>query len=136
MAQQKTIFSLNTENRGMWDTLLSMKTASPTELMAEGQALHELGEMNQHRRIRQLQSTSRLPPILWFVLLTGGVVTVGSSCLFGSGSTRLHGLQVATFSLLIALVLVAIADIDRPFQGTVNVSDVAFRRAVETMQGY
>ena len=34
-----------------------------------------------------------------------------------------------TVLLLIALALVAVADIDRPFQGSVHVSDYAFRRA-------
>lgn len=136
MAQQNVTFEVNQDNRGMWDTLLSVKTDSPTESSAASQALRELSDMNQYRRIRQLQSTSKLPAILWFVLLVGGAVTIGSGCMFGSGSTVLHGLQVSAFSLLIALVLVAIADIDQPFQGTVHVSDVAFRRAIQTMRSY
>jgi hypothetical protein len=49
--------------------------------------------------------------------------------MFGSANTALRGLQVFVFSLLIALALVAVADIDRPFQGSVHVSDYAFRRA-------
>ena len=36
--------------------------------------------------------------------------------------------------LIIALVLVAIADINRPFQGSVHVSDYAFRRAQMDMK--
>ena len=36
--------------------------------------------------------------------------------------------------LLISLVLVAIADINRPFQGSVHVSDYAFRRAQMDMK--
>ena len=136
MAEDKIAFNVNAANRGMWDTLLSVKGASPTESTAEGQALRDLSEMNQHRRLRQLQSTSHLPGILWCVLLIGGVVTIGSACMFGSGSVALHALQVSAFSLLIALVLAAIADIDRPFQGSVHVSDVAFRRAQQTMATY
>jgi hypothetical protein len=54
--------------------------------------------------------------------------------MFGSDSTWLHGLQVFAFSLLIGLVLVAIADIDRPFQGSVHVQDSAFRRAQTNMK--
>jgi hypothetical protein len=42
-------------------------------------------------------------------------------------------MQVFSFSLLIALVLVAIADINRPFQGSVHVSDAAFHRAQQNM---
>ena len=136
MARNDVAFTVNAQNRGMWDTLLSYKAASPTESMVVGQALRELSEMNRARRMRGLQSTAQLPNILWCVLIVGGVVTVGSACLFGSGSAALHALQVSAFSLLIALVLAAIADIDRPFQGAVHVSDVAFRRAQQTMASY
>jgi hypothetical protein len=46
----------------------------------------------------------------------------------------LHFIQVSAFSLLIGLVLVAIADINRPFQGSVHVSEFAFRRAQMDMK--
>ena len=118
----------------MWQILMSVKAASGTELTAEDHALYELSSVAEHRRIRQLESISRLPGVLWFVLIVGGAVTIMSSCMFGADSSWLHSLQVFAFSLLIALVLVAIADIDRPFQGSVHVDDTAFRRAQANMQ--
>ncbi len=72
--------------------------------------------------------------MLWCVLIIGGTVTIASASMFGSANTFLHALQVFAFSLLIALVLVAIADIDRPFQGSVHVKNLAFRRALESMK--
>jgi len=120
-------------NQQLWHTLMSVKAASPEQLTAEDHALYELSAVAEHRRIRQLQSTSRLPTVLWCVLMFGGAVTVISSCMFGAASGLLHGIQVFCFSLLISLVLVAIADIDRPFQGTVHVRDAAFRRAQQNM---
>ena len=118
----------------MWAILMTVKAASGTELTAEDHALYELSAVAEHRRIRQLESISRLPGVLWFVLIVGGAVTIMSSCMFGADSSWLHSLQVFAFSLLIALVLVAIADIDRPFQGSVHVDDTAFRRAQTNMQ--
>jgi Protein of unknown function (DUF4239) len=116
-------------NQNLWHILMSVKAASPEQLTAEDHALYELSALAEHRRIRQLQSTSRLPGILWCVLIFGAIVTVISSCLFGASSARLHSIQIFCFSLLISLVLVAIADIDRPFQGSVHVNDAPFRRA-------
>ena len=113
----------------MWQILMSLKFASPTEVSAQDHAVSELSSLADHRRIRQLQSISRLPGVLWFVLIVGGVVTIMQSCMFGSGSSFLHGLQVFAFSLLVALSLIAIADIDRPFQGAVHVKDTPFQRA-------
>ncbi|HZD47409.1 MAG TPA: hypothetical protein VE178_01575 [Silvibacterium sp.] len=118
----------------MWQVLMSVKAASPIQINAEDHALYELSSMAEHRRLRQLQSVSRLPRVLWFVLIIGGAVTIMSSCMFGSESSWLHGLQVFAFSLLIALSLAAIADIDRPFQGSVHVANTAFKRAQQNMQ--
>ena len=116
-------------NDRMWHTLMSIKSASPVELMAENHSLHQLASLTEHRRIRVLQSASQLPIVLWCVLLVGGVLTIASSCMFGAESTILHALQVFAFSLMISLCLVAIADINRPFQGVIHVSDYAFQRA-------
>ncbi len=123
-----------TINGDMWKTLMSIRAASPTEIMAEDHALYELSSLTQHRRTRVLQSTSRLPRVLWGVLLVGGMLTVASSCLFGSGNSLLHTLQVFAFSLLIGLGLLAIAQINRPFQGAVHISTFAFKRAQDNMQ--
>lgn len=121
-------------NAEMWETLMSVKAATPNELTAEDHALYELSALTEHRRTRLLQSESKLPTVLWFVLIIGGAVTVASSCLLGSANKKLHTLQVFAFSLLIALGLVAIADIHRPFQGAVHVSKFAFVRAQQNMQ--
>ena len=118
----------------MWRTLMSVKAASPTEITAEDHALSEVSGLAEHRRIRLLQSKSRLPPVLWCVLVVGGCLTIASACMFGSANALLHALQLSAFSLLVALVLIAIADIYRPFQGSVHVSDAAFTRAQENMR--
>jgi Protein of unknown function (DUF4239) len=121
-------------NQDMWRTLMSVKTQSPTEIVAEDHALSELSSLTEHRRIRLLQNISRLPSVLWWLLVVGGTATIASASMFGSANTALHALQVFVFSLLIVLALVAVADIDRPFQGSVHVSDIAFRRAQHNMQ--
>jgi hypothetical protein len=54
--------------------------------------------------------------------------------MFGARNSILHGLQVFSFSLLVSLSLVAIADINRPFQGSVCVDSYAFQRAQHDMQ--
>ena len=120
--------------RKMWMTLMTTKGASPTEITAEDHALYELSALAGYRRIRLVESASRLPGVLWFVLLAGGVVTIASTCMFGASNGALHLIQVSAFTLLISLVLVAIADINRPFQGAVHVSDYAFRRAQVDMK--
>jgi hypothetical protein len=54
--------------------------------------------------------------------------------MFGSANPRIHAMQVLSLTLLVSLVMLSIADVDRPFQGWVHIDDFAFRRAQMTMQ--
>ena len=93
----------------------------------------ELSSMTEHRRIRLLESRTEMPNILWGVLVMGGMITIASSCLIGSENVALHFVLIIALSLLVSLALVAIGDIDRPFQGSVHVSSYAFQRAQESI---
>jgi hypothetical protein len=120
-------------NRAMWKTLMSVKSATPSEIVAEDHAISELSSLTEHRRTRLLQSAYRLPNIFWWVLLVGGLVTITSASLFGSANRGLHTIQVFFFTVFITLVLLAIADVNLPFRGWVHVSNYAFVRAQQNM---
>src|ERR1700689_2000110 len=134
MAQGRLPEDSHTINENMWKALMAIKVASPSEITAEDHALSELSALTQHRRARLLQSTYRLPGIFWCVLLVGGVLTVVSVSMFGSANPRIHAMQVFSLTLLVSLVMLSIADVDRPFQGWVHISDFAFRRAQVSMR--
>jgi hypothetical protein len=116
----------------LWNALAEIEPKTAAEQVGMSQAFSELREITERRRIRELQSRSQLPPLLWAVLIAGALVTVISSCLFGVENFKLHLVQMAFLSFLLALVLVAIGDIDSPFWGPVRVSPDGFRYAIQT----
>jgi Protein of unknown function (DUF4239) len=120
-------------DQSMWATLMSLKSASPSESLAADHALSELSTLSQFRRQRLVQSLSRLPVIFWCVLLVGGVLTIISVDLFGSRYLWLHGFQVLSLTLLITLAMLAISDLNYPFRGWVHVNYYPFVRAQENM---
>jgi Protein of unknown function (DUF4239) len=122
-------------NQLMWHTLASVRTTTPSEAAAQDHALGQLTTLTQLRRIRFLESASRLPGIFWCVLLIGGALTILSIIIFGSRNYPVHRFQVFSLSLMVALSLLAIADLDRPFRGWVSVGDYAFERAARGMRG-
>ena len=113
----------------LWETASQTQSLSASEQAALEQAMSEIGSVSEHRRIRQLQSEAHLPAILWTVLVIGALITIMSSCLFGSEYPALHMVQVITLALLLSLALAAIADINRPYQGTVHVEPTGFENA-------
>jgi len=134
MAHGQTPEESHNINQDMWRTLMSVRTASPTEIVAEDHAISELSSLTEHRRTRLIQSRYHLPTIFWGLLLIGGFLTITSASMFGSANALLHALQVFSFTLLITLVLLAIADVNLPFRGWVHVSNYAFIRAQENMK--
>lgn len=116
----------------MWLAVRIVKSPTGEESQALGELMATLRSLTEHRRIRIMQSHEHLPGILWLVLIAGGIITVAASCFFGVPSFRFHLLQVIVLSFLISLVLVAIADIDRPYQGDVKVSPEGFEFALHT----
>jgi hypothetical protein len=134
MARERLPEESHNINQATWKTLMSVKVATPSEIVAEDHAISELSALTEHRRTRLLQSAYHLPTIFWGVLLVGGFLTIASASMFGSANPRLHSLQVFSFTLLITLVLLAIADVNLPFRGWVHVSNYAFIRAQENMQ--
>jgi hypothetical protein len=117
----------------LWTILPATPAATPQQQAVVQQALADLSAMSEHRRIRVLESRSQLPNILWVVLIFGAILTVGASCLFGVEDFKVHALQVGALSLTISIVLVAIADIDHPFDGIVHVTPTSFQYALETL---
>jgi len=127
MLAAKTIPPENNEILNqLWKFAGQIQARSGNDSIAANQMMEELRLPTEYRRIRIMQSREELPAILWAVLIAGGVITVAAACFFGVPNFRFHVLQVAVLSFLISLVLVAIADIDRPYQGAVTVQPEGF----------
>ncbi len=117
----------------LWALAGASQAEAKPDAIAAYQLMEELRGLTQYRRIRAMEVREALPGILWAVLVAGGIITVASSCFFGVPNFRFHLLQVLVLSFLIALVLVAIADIDQPYQGNVRVAPQGFEFALRTL---
>jgi Protein of unknown function (DUF4239) len=132
MSEGKLSLNAHRIMQQLWAATMQAKPASMGEQTSWNHVLTELTNMTEYRRLRELQSKSKLPGILWTVLIVGGVITTLSSCLFGTDNFKLHAIQVISLSFLLSLALVAIADIDRPFRGSVHVNPLGFVHARDT----
>ena len=96
-----------------------------------GQVLYEQGLERVHdladaRRDRLVEAKQSIPGILWVVLVTGAIITVGFTYLFGLDDTTTHTLMVALLALIIGLVLFTIGSLEYPFRGDVHLGPDAF----------
>jgi hypothetical protein len=117
----------------MWKLLAVVKNDASTSNSVD-HLTQELSQLSERRGLREEQLRVRLPVVLWILLLAGGGATVLSSCILGNDNKWLHYCQVLALTFVVAVTLTAIADLARPFEGSVTVSPIAFERVQTIMQ--
>src|SRR5215218_7942095 len=101
------------------------------EQMRYEEILVQLHDLGNARRERLLAAEQGLPPILWVVLILGGVITVGFTYLFGLNNTLVHLLMVAALALIISISLFTVAALDYPFKGDIHIHPSAYENDLE-----
>ena len=91
------------------------------------QALHLLAAIEDNRNERLDSADGSVPPILWFVLIAGALITLGYPAFFGTSN------MTATLAALVALALVPTLTLDFPFTGQVALTSDAFDAALQQM---
>ncbi|WP_258044517.1 DUF4239 domain-containing protein [Streptomyces sp. SM11] len=89
-------------------------------------ALSHVEGLASGRRERLSAIRNAVPPLLWLALIGGGAITVGFCLVFGISNRRLHLVMVLCLTALIAFSLIAILEMDYPFNGVARVGPLAF----------
>lgn len=118
----------------MWQILIAAQSENIRETTSVDHLTTAMTNLGERRRLRDEEHESRLPGVLWVLLIVGGMMTVGSSCLIGNDKKLLHYGQVLALTFVVALTLAAIADLAKPFEGAVSVSPASLQRAMVIMQ--
>lgn len=85
------------------------------------EALVQLDDLTEARRLRLVMAAGIVPDLVWAVLFGGAALTIGFTFFFGAENLRAQALMTGALALLIFAVLLLIVAIDRPFAGTVSV---------------
>src|SRR5262249_33106774 len=99
-----------------------------------GEALKCLNSLAQYRRMRIFAGNDTVPPVIWLVLLVGGLFAVSYTFFFGMKNIRAQYLITTTLTVTVTSILFLIYVLDHPFTGTSRVSLAPLRQAMQTMQ--
>lgn len=101
------------------------------ELALYTQMLTQIDELYENRELRLLQSQGGVPPLVWMVLVTTGIITVAFTYLFGREEPRMHMVRVIALTIVVALSLYTVHFIEHPFVGDVQVGPDAFEMVLD-----
>jgi hypothetical protein len=100
-----------------------------------GESLRCLNNLAQYRRMRIFAGNNTVPPVIWLVLLVGGVFAVSYTFFFGMKNIEAQYLLTTTLTVMISSILFLIYVLDHPFTGTSRVSLAPLTEAMAAMQG-
>jgi hypothetical protein len=119
----------------LWRTYYQFQPQTDHERIWYAQSLTKLNELGDQRRLRLLSSRSPgVPDVMWFVLLSAGVITIGFSFLFGTRNAGAHVLMTSSLAMSIALVLFSIMALEQPFSGITRVEPDAFHQVASIFE--
>jgi Na+/proline symporter len=122
----------HTDVRKLFDQM-DVTSIPNRELYAE--SLRRLNNLAQYRRLRIFAGNDTNPPVIWLVLLVGGVFAVSYTFFFGMKNIRAQYLITTTLTVMITSILFLIYVLDHPFTGSSRVSLEPLRQAISVMQG-
>jgi Na+/proline symporter len=99
-----------------------------------GETLKRLNNLAGYRRLRIFAGNNTVPPVIWLVLLVGGVFTVSYTWLFGMKNIKAQYMITTTLTVTITLILFLIYVLDHPFTGTGKVSAEPLREVMAILQ--
>jgi hypothetical protein len=114
-------------------TVFAFNPGTTQEMVLYQSALQLLAQLTDNRNERLDSADGSVPTVLWFVLIAGGLITLGYPAFFGSTNLVAQVLMTASLAVLVAIALLLGIVFDHPFTGDVQVSAAPFERALAEM---
>jgi hypothetical protein len=111
----------------IWKMYGSFEPKTETEKIFFAEILNRANLAGELRRQRLADASTGVHPVLWFVLLFGGIITVAFTFFFGSENLGAQLIMTTLLAVLIVLILFTILIMDFPFSGDLIISPDAFK---------
>lgn len=102
-------------------TLAGFEPSTEGQKLLHAEALRAYNNMLDARRLRLDAMLTRLPDLLWGIVIGGAIISLSSVFFFKVEDGRLHGILVMLLALFIGLVILMILAFDRPFHGELGI---------------
>jgi hypothetical protein len=108
------------------------QTAVQSELYAD--ALVRVDVLRENRALRTIEVREGIPSVIWVVMVSGALITVGFTYLFAMRSFKLHAVATGALTVVVVLLLFTVGVLDYAYAGDVRVGPGAFELALKEMK--
>lgn len=113
-----------------WKLYSAYEPTTDREKIFYAEILKRMNDAGELRRQRILDAQTGIHPMLWFILLFGGIITVVFAFFFGTENIKAQLIMTTLMAVLIVLILFTILIMDFPFSGDMSVKPDAFKQVL------
>lgn len=113
-----------------WEFVGRYEPEAEREKIFLAECVRQMNEAGEYRRQRLVDAQTGIHPLLWFVLLAGGFVTVAFTFFFGARNVVVQLVMTNMLAMVIALILLTTLELDHPFSGDVSISSEPFTQVL------
>ena len=114
-------------------TLTSFEPTTEGQKILHAEALRAYNQLIQARRLRLDAVGTKLPTVMWVVVIVGAFIGLGASFFFKVNDARLHLIEVLLLAVFIGMIILMIVTLDRPFRGSLGISADPYRLVYEQL---
>ncbi len=111
----------------VWDVYGAGQPDTPKLQAYYQESLTHLNDLANYRRIRLFTSRGTVPPALWCLLISGAVLLIAFTYLFGHESVVSQAAMTAALAGTLAFSLFLIITLDNPYSGVARVTPESFK---------
>ena len=97
------------------------------------ESVKKLNDSGEFRRWRVVKAQENIQPLLYFILIVGGFLTIAFTCFFGTENFVPQIIMSSMLAMMIALALFAIIALDCPFTGNISIKPDVFRNVLSSL---
>lgn len=118
----------------LWSSIRSCEPKTESQKAFYAQILTAMDEFGDCRRARLISAKNTVSPLLWVVLIVGGISTTVFTYFFGIDSIRVQALMTVLVSITLSSNVLLVALYSSPFSGEFGVKPLAFDMDVKMFE--
>jgi hypothetical protein len=111
----------------LWKEITTLNPTTPREQTIHTQLVSEICSMTQNHRTRVLNATRGVAPVMWVVLIVGGIFTVIFTYFFGVADIRVQALMTVLVAMTLSLNVYLVFVFGNPMATDLGIQPGAFQ---------
>lgn len=112
----------------VWDMVYAIRPATDNEKTWYSSMVESVNQFGEARIIRISDIDPSLPPLMWQILLAGGIIIIIFAMLFKTEDDWTHYVKILLFSIVIVFNLMLVYLLDHPYKGMLKIAPSAFTK--------